>query len=99
MRWLIILILCRLGWRLNNTKLGTSLRIGPEELCVQGNILSIPQMSFNDPTVFEEHIRSFVVTQIYAFAGIAHNVSSTRVGRWTITNKLLKMSDVMWCRR
>jgi hypothetical protein len=64
---------------------------------VEGNVLSIPQMPFNDPTVLEECIRPFVVTQVYAFAGIAYNVSSTRVGCWSVTNKLLKMGDVVWC--
>ena len=64
---------------------------------MQGDILSIPQMSFHDPTVLEERIRPFVVTQVYAFASITHNVSSTRIGCWAITNKFLQIRDVVRC--
>ena len=80
---------------MNSTKLDINLRVGLEGLHVRENILSVPQMSFNDPTILEERIRPFVVTEVYAFTSITHNVSSTRVGCWAITDKLLEIRDVV----
>ena len=90
-----MLILCRLGWRLNSTKLDGALTGRSRGFGAQENILSIPQMPFNNPTVLEERIRPFVVTQVYAFTGITHDVSSTRVGCWAITDKLLQIRNVV----
>jgi hypothetical protein len=62
----------------------------------KSNVLSIPQMSLNDPTVLKKRVRSFVVTQVYTFTSITDNISGARVGGWAITDKLLEIRDVMW---
>jgi len=62
---------------------------------MQGDVLSIPQVSFNNPTILEERIRPFVVTQVYAFTSITHNVPGTWIGRWAIADKLLKICDIV----
>jgi hypothetical protein len=75
-----MLILCKLGWRLNNTKLENTInRRNGEILDELSYSLSVFQVSLYYPTILKERISAFVVPQIYSLARVSHDVPGTRI--------------------
>lgn len=59
------------------------------------DLLSVLQMSLDDPPILQERVGTLVVLQIYTFTGVSDNVSCTRVRRGTVPDKLLQIGDVV----
>ena len=59
------------------------------------NLLSVLQVSLNDPSELQESIGSFVVPQIYALAGVFDDVTCAWISRRPISDKLLQIGDII----
>lgn len=67
-------------------------------LTIEKDVVTIDQVSFNDPSVFEidSGIRS-PVFQIYTLLGILDNEFRTRVGGRSVIYNFLEFSNVVRC--
>ena len=46
-------------------------------------------MALDNPAVLEEGVSAPVVTEIYAFAGVPHNIAGAGICRWPVPHRLL----------
>jgi hypothetical protein len=60
------------------------------------NSLSVLQMPLDNPPVLEECVRSLVIPKIDTFSRVANDISGAWIRRGAISNKLLKVCDVIW---
>lgn len=52
-------------------------------------------MTLHNPTILQEGVGSLVVSEINTFTSILNDITSTRICRRTIPNKLLQIYDII----